>query len=329
MRYGLSVICIVILLAVNAWGHNTPEIRNRTETHKHNQDSTMHWHEEIDGAGVTGWDHCIAASYNVKMDSYNWEAGPCEDPPRPKSRTSRTSAPRTPTPTVRTSPEEIPEMLDEVVESESEVEIEVPPVEVKPEPVELSRFEIQFWQGWTLMCFPVLPEGVSTVADLYDEWTFFASHNGQIVLLVDGCWVTYSGDRADTSGAIPLSAITGLAVRLDWAAWLGVRGLLLPVPDVMQLQAGVNLLGLPRLPVGAVKPSDLLSDAICAVMLERKGEFYLVARAGDPGDEFPLVVGQAVMLISLSPVDIRFNALEAVENVAVGGWGNLKTTVGD
>ena len=110
--------------------------------------------------------------------------------------------------------------------------------------------------------------------------------------MVDREWVIYSGDRTDASGTIPLSSVMGLAVRLDWASWLGVTGLLLPVPDVVELQAGATLLGLPKLPIGVVKPSDLLSDGVYAVIVERMGEIYLVARAGDSGDEFPLIAGQ-------------------------------------
>ena len=352
--FALMAVMFLVLLTEVVWGHETRSTRETTYSVKVGEDTEgkgiyemrgperRHVHagdvpiaelERVEELAIgCGHVHYVINETAISGDvltiknqvaCYDLGAEP-ETAPE-KVAVEPESTPTPPTLTVASPVEQIPEMLDEVVESEPEVEIKVPAVELESEPVELSRFEIQFWQGWTLMCFPVLPESVSTVADLYDEWDFFTEFNGQIVLLVDGCWVTYSGDRADVVGAITLSAVTGLAIRLDWAAYLGVRGVLLPSPDVVQLQAGSNLLGLPRLPVGAVKPSDLLSDVICAVLLERKGKFYLVGRVGDPGDEFPLVVGQAVLLISLSPVEIRFNALETAENVAVGGWGNMKT----
>ena len=53
----------------------------------------------------------------------------------------------------------------------------------------------------------------------------------------------------------------------------------------VDLRPGVNLVGWSNLPFGVSRPSDLLSDVICAVIVTRRGELYLIGRAGDSGDE--------------------------------------------
>ena len=140
-------------------------------------------------------------------------------------------------------------------------------------------------------------EGVETISDLYHRWTFFAAHNADIVTLQDGEWLLYSGTHDSVAGEIPLSANLGLVVRLDWASWLGVRGVPLPNEGTVDLRAGVNLVGFANLHPGVSHPSDLLNDIICAVIVTRRGELYLIGRVGDLGDE-PLARGQAVILVA-------------------------------
>ena len=225
--------------------------------------------------------------------------------------------------------EPIAVVLDRIIEEDPElpggVEISEPPVPLSPIP-ELVWWEYQFWRGWNLMYFKVLPDGVETLADLYHHWAFFAAHNAHIVVNLDGEWTLYSGSDGEPTGEIPLSAHLGLAVRLDWAAYLGVRGVPLPSAETIDLHAGANLVGFPELPADVHVPSDLLSDVICAVIVTRRGQFYLVGRAGDSGDE-ALESGQAVILIATEPTTLNLTIPDAL--LSVHGWGVQKVASTD
>ena len=79
---GVIGICIVILLAIiiEAWGHDTPRIRNGTQTHTLSKvwsDGDGHWHEDADGRGAGAWDQCVADAYNPETDSYNCRRAMC------------------------------------------------------------------------------------------------------------------------------------------------------------------------------------------------------------------------------------------------------------
>ena len=220
-------------------------------------------------------------------------------------------------------------MVEEVMEKEDIVLDSDPPVQetdieiTEPPAPELARWEWQFRKGWNFVSFPVLPVGVETISDLYHHWTFFAAYSADIVMNLDGEWLLYSGVNDGIAGEIPLSAHLGLAVRLDWASWLGVSGVPLPNAGTIDLHPGVNLVGFPDLPLGVSRPSDLLSDVICAVVVTQRGELYLVGRAGDPGDE-PLERGQAVILIATQPTTLELKPSTEVNGQSVRGWGAEK-----
>ena len=248
----------------------------------------------------------------------------CPTAPPPRSRQSSTPPRSSDTPTLA-------ETLDRIIEEDPEppggIEISEPPAPLSPVP-ELVQWEHQFYRGWNLMSFAVLPEEVETLSDLYHHWAFFAAHNAHIVVNIDGEWLLYSGE-GEPAGEIPLSAHLGLAVRLDWAAYLGVRGVPLPSAEAIDLYAGANLVGFPVLPADVRVPSDLLSDTICAVIVTRRGQFYLVGRAGDSGDE-ALENGQAVILIVTEPTTLKLTAQvqpndqPSLGTDSVRGWGAEK-----
>ena len=167
------------------------------------------------------------------------------------------------------------------------------------------------------------PKGVETLSDLYHHWDFFGAGNADIVTHIDDNWLRYNGVGDGVAGAIPLSANLGLVVRLDWASWLGVRGVPLPNAGSIDLRAGINLVGWSDLPVGVSRPSDLLSDVICAVVVTIRGELYLIGRAGDSGD-VPLQRGQAVILIATAPTHIPIYRDAVNDDISAGGWGMLK-----
>ena len=81
-----------------------------------------------------------------------------------------------------TDADEIVEIVEEVSETTEETEIEVPELPPPPDPVyESVNWNFQFYRGWNLVTFPVIPEGVVTIADLYDHWTFFRVFNAQFI----------------------------------------------------------------------------------------------------------------------------------------------------
>lgn len=182
----------------------------------------------------------------------------------------------------------IPETV-EVPEPES------PPVEV----FETYRWDYQFYKGWNLVVFPALPEGVETIADLYARYAFFGAYNADIVVNLDGMWLKYSGDMESDVGDIPLSPHLGLAIRLDYSAFLGniLRSKTESNETQIVLRAGANLIGFPEVPSQYERPSDLLSRVVIAVILTQEGSLKLVARVGDSGDD-PLVDGQAMIVIA-------------------------------
>ena len=223
-------------------------------------------------------------------------------------------------------------VLDRIVEEEpeSDVDIEIPDSPELPIAPEIVSWEVQFYEGWNFVSFPVVPEGVETISNLYHNWPFFAAHNADIYTHIDNKWLLYSGTNDGIAGEIPLSAHLGLAVRLDWASWLGLRGVPLPNEGSIDLRPGVNLVGFPDLPHGVTRPSDLLSDVICAVIVTRRGEPYIIGRVGDPGDE-PLERGQAVILIVTEPMTLHLSdksrpRVDGTRSVptTIQGWGAEK-----
>ncbi len=257
----------------------------------------------------------FSIDFDGKTSKYHAD---CPTAPRPRSSQSSTAPRSSNTPTLA-------ETLDRIIEADPEppADIEIPELPPPPPVAELVQWEYQFWKGWSLVSFPVLPEGVETISDLYHRWAFFTAHNGHIVVNLDGEWILYSGADGEVTGEIPLSAHLGLAVRLDWATYLGVRGVPLPSAETIDLHAGANLVGFPEIPTNFKRPSDFLSDAICAVIVTRRGEFYLVGRAGDSGDE-ALEPGQAVILIATEPTTLNLTPQVGLNDQSVKGWGAEK-----
>ena len=264
---------------------------------------------------------------HAPLDDFQ-ECGTRPKPPQtqPQSGSTSTSEPRSSSTSIS---EPIAVVLGLIIKDDPEpsVDIEIPEPPTPPPAPELVRWEHQFYQGWNLVSFPVLPEGVATLSDLYHHWTFFTAHNGHIVVNLDGEWTLYSGADGEVTGDIPLSAHLGLAVRLDWATYLGVRGVALSSAETIDLHAGTNLVGFPEIPTNFKRPSDFLSDIICAVIVTRRGGGYLVGSAGDSGDE-ALERGDAVILIATEPTTISLATPQAPSAMRhatlITSWGAMK-----
>ena len=188
---------------------------------------------------------------------------------------------------------------------------------VVEETVELVRFEYGWWyKGLNLVSFPVLPEGVETVKDLFERYQLFEpfqlisedpfEYTGDaIYVLIDGDWLSYGGEEDNLIGDIVITPYMGFVLLMDYSSWLGVDGIRLIGDGSYELQTGVNLLGITEMPVGIKKPSDfLLIDGVIVVIsrvitdLGRDKKTYVISREGDNGDEYPVALGHAYMLVS-------------------------------
>ena len=144
------------------------------------------------------------------------------------------------------------------------------------------------------------------------------THN--LYFFVDGRWLLYTGDRAQQAGEIPLRRHMGLVIRLDGPSFLGVvRGTRLYNAEHVRFSSqGLNLLGFHGLPIGIERPSDLLRGPLHAVVVTKEGEFMLVARLDDPGDE-PLGMGQAMLVFTAGPAVIDTMTGEVTDYTPAAG----------
>ena len=172
-------------------------------------------------------------------------------------------------------PIETVEVAEEVIEEINEVAEEIIE-EVIPK---TYRFEYGYWfQGYNLVSFPVLPEGVITIKDLFDRYSLFQSFElinenpigytgDRIVVNVDGDWLGYGGKSDNPIGDIEITPYMGFALLMDYAAWIAMNGRRLIGDGIYGVQEGMNFLGITQMPVGINKPSDfLLIDGVEAVI---------------------------------------------------------------
>ena len=199
------------------------------------------------------------------------------------------------------TPESVKVFFQEVSATPPEMPEEMPKVEVIPEPeIILDRHDQQYWQGFTLVSFPVRPDGIETVGDFFREYEYDGSHGffdretEGVILLIDGGWFFYQGEGV--LGDVPITPHLGIVLKLDWAHLLGMRGVA-QVGGEVDLVIGVNLVGLPEIPGRFKRPSDFLGDGVELVIGTNVDGFFLVGRAGDPGDDL-LLAGQALIIIS-------------------------------
>ena len=275
------------------------------------------------------------------------------EPPRPTTPPRPTPTP-TPTPTTTTRPVSIvPVPTDDMTEEQKDIVeeiIETPP-EVVEEVVEDVRFEYgQWYSGINLVSFPVLPHGVETIADLFAKYELFQPfeivseepfvYTGDAIMtIIDGEWVSYGGEADNPVGDIVIAPYMGFALLLDYAAWIAMHGRRLVGDGEFELQLGTGLIGITEPPIVIAKPSDfLLIDGVCAVISRvitdfgRDKQWYLIARVGDPGDEYPVELGDAYLIVSTQEGTIEFEQdmdipsaplAPRVDNMTTS-WGAMK-----
>ena len=190
-----------------------------------------------------------------------------------------------------------------VIEIEAEEQKDITPV--------LEVHEWQFWQGVTFIGFPVLRTDIVTIAEFWDAYGVFDSPTEAIYYYssVDRCWYSYSGQpEQQVTGAIPITVHLGLAVALDWAWLLGMRG----VPfmgKIVEIKVDANMVGLPELPARYKRPSDLIAvRGVEHVVVTLEAGAFIVKRVGDPGDEL-FLPGQAILIFATADMTLDFSGV--------------------
>ena len=358
-RFSLGVIgiCIVILLAIiiEAWGHDTPKIRDGTRTHTltkvwGSNGEDLHWHENIDGSRAGATAHCLVAAYDELTDSYGRcaeESSPPPPTPEPVPPITPTPRPITPTPRPitprpRTNPRpsasaaiELPDP-DEQPEPPDDTSAIDKPVEevVEAAPVELVYHEWTWLKGYNLVSFPVMREDIETVADLYQAYAIFNAPQDIIYVAIDGCWFGYNGQEGQIAGDVRITPYLGVVMIMDWSLLLGMRGVEQIGDGELELTPGLNVVGLSELPSRYEKPSDFLEiDGIEVVMVtawndkKKMSDIRLIGRADDPGDN-PLFRGQAVILIASTELTLDLSSdvpsAPGVHRTLRTSWGAMK-----
>ena len=225
-------------------------------------------------------------------------------------------------------PESLPVVkIDDPIKAE---DIVVPKPEPKPDPVVPKVYhEIQFYQGMTFASIPVSVDGIQTVSDFWDHYSFLRNLNGVIYVYLDGCWLAYNGGEGQIAGNVPLTPYTGLAVQLDYSSLLGMHGIPFPKEQTITLQPGGNFVGFPNLPIDIERPSDLIALGAEAVIVIVKGELKIVGRLGDDGDE-PIRPNQALFVITQNTIMLEFEevlaapAAQSVNRTFITTWGSQK-----
>ena len=319
---------IFILTCAKVSAHDTVKIRDGKEVHDAKQEREMnaergkdsHWHFGETQFGA--WDRCIADTYDEENDVYRPEMcdegpPPPPPPPEPPQNEGQSTPSRS---TTRTRSTSSTTSTDSTSDSTAEVETYVtfpspdkpPPAPEKPiaeiieevpeelEP-ELVHFDYPLWRGsYNLVSFPVVGEGIETVADFYDRYPFL---NGDVVyVLLEGVWYPYNGDADQIAGQVPIVPYLGVVFNLNYAHYLGVNGIQLEGDGSIDLKPGLNILGLSELPSRYQRPSDLLVPGVEWVITRPSNStpeglsWYVISQGGDSGDEFPLAVGEAILI---------------------------------
>ena len=259
---------------------------------------------------------------------------PDPEPPttsRSRSRSSSITSDMTPS-TIERSLQIAVETQDDIPETISEST-----EEMEEEVVELVYHGTQWYKGYNLVSFPVLPSDIVTISDFYHRWTFFNSPQDFIMAKVDGCFLAYNGENNNAVGDLEITPYLGVVMLHDWSVYLGMHGVQVIGDGVLELEAGHHLVGLSEIPEGFTKPSDFLTIPHIDFVVTRTTatvvelpKWYSISREGDPGDEQPLYLGQAVLLIVSEPTEIVFRNDVAAAPQAhrtrtlTTSWGEMK-----
>lgn len=209
----------------------------------------------------------------------------------------------------------------------------------EPEP-EWVNWEYGYWlKGHNYISFPVMKPEIVTIADLFAAYRCFEAGKDEIRVMIEGEWYSYSGgddEENQTAGAVVIAPYLGVDIVLDYSFWLGARGYRLLGDGSVEIKEGENMVGLTELPSRYTKPSDFLDiDGIESVtitytdpyVLEAQ-RFFTIEAEGDSGDEYPLYIGQAVLIKASKDLTLDLTepppSAPSARNRLTLTWGALK-----
>ena len=286
--------------------------------------------------------------YYQVFDKFYVDCPTAPQPPRPPSIVDdEIEEPETPTPTRRarrsrsgsTTTESVEERLDE-----TDYEPEPLPQHVPRDPTCDTDFSVagiicwnwQIEDRYQLIGFPVLPiQGIDDIGWLhyFFEWKL-ERHNLLFQVFVDEHWLSFTGGGANEAnpevGDIPITP--HLAVMVNFKRSEESIGLLGTPQDgeIIDLEPGIHLIGLPEAPGNFERASDFLSvDGVEWVKIGYSPSKHINSQ-DDPDDQ-DLRAGQAIRISVTEPVtlDLRGTAPAAAPMAPQRGtlatsWGAMK-----
>ena len=348
------VLAVLILWCADVLAHDSDTHKNIhvwfEYKHAHYLDGNVNdgyfnyqWHTHPNALRMP-WDHSglvTSESYQRAHSSQEVHRASLTPPPPPPPP----PPPRQPSTTTYTEPSTstVVTTIEESLDTASDIlpeDIEVPEPEdeeqtmVEPESCVEELVERVFYRGYTLYTPTVVPEGVETLADLWELYWWTGETGGAFYVVVDSTWLVYRG--SGDVGDLPIGALYGIIVHQSTNPTLAsLTGCPVEMPAQIQLKAGLNLIGFPKVPASIQRPSDLLSAAVYAVIVVQEDQFKEgvaqqeqfkgVFRAGDPGDEL-LHDGQGLLVLASEASTISLSVAQApmAQRTLTATWGAIK-----
>ena len=255
---------------------------------------------------------------------------PQPEPPTPRSETE---VPRQST--TRTTTQRRSSSTTVSVESPSQTQgCQIPRPEPKPIldeglPVsDMIDYEWKIIDNHEVIGFPIRPVRAETVGDLHDLFQWYLCQETMLFqVFVAGRWVSFSGRDTDDTEVkdIPITPHLGIMANLTGSPRsTGYR----QEGEVLDLQPGIHLIGLPEVPQNYPRASDFV--AVDGIEWVKVGYSYKLINSINDSDDQDLRAGQAVRVSVTEPVtlDLRGTIVETLAAPSVRRRGTLATSWG-
>ena len=185
---------------------------------------------------------------------------------------------------------------------------------------------------------PALPDGVTTIADL---WSYIYDRTGKRITIqsLDGnLWRSYTGQAGNEWGAVEIRPHMGLIIFYLPPFAFGIKGIAVEGTELeLRLPegkaVGVHVVGFPEVPSNYARFSDLVVDGVDWVerrlRINGKIQSLYIRNAGDAGDR-EIEPGDSVTIRIRKAVsyDLRGAVMGAPqayrEHTLTTSWGNIK-----
>ena len=257
-------------------------------------------------------------------------ASPQPEPPTPRSETE---VPRQST--TRTTTQRRSSSTTVSVESPGQAQgCQIPRPEPKPMldeglPVsDMIDYEWKIIDNHEVIGFPIRPVRAETVGDLHDLFQWYLCQETMLFqVFVDERWVSFSGRDTDDTEVkdIPITPHLGIMANLTGSPRsTGYR----QEGEILDLQPGVHLIGLPELPANFQRASDFV--AVDGIEWVKVGYSYKLINSINDSDDQDLRAGQAVRVSVTEPVtlDLRGTIVETLAAPSVRRRGTLAMSWG-